>query len=315
MTDYVVGIDLGGTKIDLGLVDPENTIVRRKRIPTYSERGAESVVERIADVVAEFGRELPIGGQIAALGICTPGPVDHVSGTLLTLVNLPGLSNTPLRAMLAERLKLPVRLEHDAKAAALGDFHYGAGRDAQSMAYTTIGTGVGAALIIDGQLYYGDRNASGEVGHITIDRYGEMCSCGTRGCVETYMSGPWLARRYQRVLAGRGAPADTSVTGERVAELAQSGDPLARQIVTEAGEALGIALASMAMIVNIDLNVIGGSVAKLGDLLLEPARRTMPQYCFRALGAGVRIVSSALEDRGPILGCAWMARDALERGE
>ncbi|MDZ4763977.1 MAG: ROK family protein [Chloroflexota bacterium] len=308
MSDYVVGVDLGGTKIDIGLVDADNRIVARRRIPTQSEQGGAAVVERIADVLADFARET--GTTAVALGICTPGPVDHVSGTLLTLINLPGLSNTSLRALLAERLGIPVKLEHDAKAAALGDFHYGAGRGARSMAYITIGTGVGAALILDGQLYYGDRNAAGEIGHITIDRYGEVCSCGTRGCVETFMSGPWLIRRYLRAAAGRGVLFDTNITGERLAELAQSGDILARQVITEAGEALGIAVASLAMLVNVDLNVIGGSVAKLGDLLLDPARRTMPQFCFRALGAGVQILPSALDDRAPILGCAWLARAA-----
>lgn len=309
MMDYVVGVDLGGTKIDIGLVDADNRIVARRRVPTHSEEGGVAVVERIAGVVEDMARET--GGKVTALGICTPGPVDHINGMPLYLVNLPGLSNTPLRAMLAERLKLPVKLDHDAKAAALGDFHYGAGVGARSMSYITIGTGVGAALILNGELYYGDRNVSGEIGHITIDRHGEVCSCGTRGCVETYMSGPWLTRRYQWALERRGVPSDGAVTGERVAELAQSGDPVARQIVSEAGEALGIAVASLTMLVNIDLNVIGGSVAKLGDLLLEPARRTMPEFCFRSLGAGVQILPSALDDRAPILGCAWLAREAL----
>lgn len=305
---WVVGVDLGGTKIDIGLVAPDNTVPARRRIATDSEHGAASVVERIAAVVESF--ELPAGEKIAALGICTPGPVDHVNGELLTLVNLPGLSNTPLRALLSERLNMPVRLEHDAKAAALGDFHYGAGKHFNSMTYTTIGTGVGAAIILNGQLYYGDGNASGEVGHITIDRYGEVCQCGTRGCVETYMSGPWLAKRYERGVSIAGAAPDEPITGELVAHLAENGDPLALNIITEAGEALGIAVASMAMLFDIELNVIGGSVAKLGDLLIAPARRTMPDYCFRALGERVKIVPTALGGSGPLLGCAWLARQA-----
>lgn len=313
MDEWVVGVDLGGTKIDIGLIAPDNSIVARQRIGTESEKGADSVVERIAEVVESrtFKVQVPSGEKIAALGICTPGPVDHVNGELLTLVNLPGLSNTPLRALLAERLGIPVRLEHDAKAAALGDFHYGAGKkdSAHSMIYITIGTGVGAAIILDGHLYYGDGNASGEIGHITIDRYGEQCHCGTRGCVETYMSGPWMAKRYERALTQAGKVSKEPITGELVAQLAERGDITARYIVTEAGEALGIAIASMAMIFDVELNVIGGSVAKLGDLLLEPARRTMPEYCFRALGERIRIVPTALGNNGPLLGCAWLARN------
>ncbi len=312
---WVVGVDLGGTKIDMGLVAPDNTVSARRRIATESELGAASVVERIAEVVEAFASQVPAGEKIAALGICTPGPVDHINGELLTLVNLPGLSNTPLRALLSERLQMPVRLEHDAKAAALGDFHYGAGKQhgVRSMTYTTIGTGVGAAIILDGQLYYGDGNASGEVGHITIDRHGEVCPCGTRGCVETYMSGPWLAKRYERGLSIAGAAPDELITGELVAQLAENGDPLALNVVTEAGEALGIAIASMAMLFDIELNVIGGSVAKLGEMLLEPARQTMPEYCFRALGERVKIVPTALGNNGPVLGCAWLARQVADQ--
>lgn len=311
MGEWVVGVDLGGTKIDLGLVDAENNIVTRRRIATESEQGPAAVVERIAQIVSEFERELPAGARIAAMGICTPGPVDHVTGTLLTLVNVPGLSNTPLRQMLTDRLKIPVRLEHDAKAAALGDFHYGAGRGAKSMIYIVIGTGVGAAIIIDGQLYYGDRNSSGESGHMTVNPNGELCACGTRGCLETYTSGPWLVRRFERALDESGRIADTIITGELVANLARQGDPEALKVVREAGEALGIAVASMAMVLNIDLNVVGGSVVKIGDPLFEAARKTVPNFCFKAVGEGVKVVPTALGDDGPILGCAWMARVVL----
>lgn len=310
MSEWVVGVDLGGTKIDLGLVDAENKIVARRRIPTENEKGPADVVERIAQIVSEFEREVP--ERIAAMGICTPGPVDHISGTLLTLVNVPGLSNTPLRQMLADRLKIPVRLEHDAKAAALGDFHYGAGRGSRSMIYIVIGTGVGAAIIIDGQLYYGDRNSSGESGHMTVNPNGELCTCGTRGCLETYTSGPWLARRFETALVDAGRTVYQTITGELVAQLAGQGDEIALKIVREAGEALGIAVASMAMVLNIDLNVVGGSVVKIGDPLFEAARKTVPNFCFKAVGEGVRVVPTALGDDGPILGCAWMAREALK---
>ncbi|NUQ05348.1 MAG: ROK family protein [Anaerolineae bacterium] len=192
---WVIGIDLGGTKTAVGLVSPENQVVGQRRIATHEEEGPASIVERIAGQIADLEREH--GQKAEAVGICCPGPVDHRSGSLLTLVNLPGLSNTPLRRLLADRLGLPVRLDHDAKAAALGEFHYGAGRGRGSMVYVVIGTGVGAAIILDGKLHYGESNTAGEVGHITVDRHGDLCACGSRGCMETYTSGPWLARRYR----------------------------------------------------------------------------------------------------------------------
>ena len=123
---WVIGIDLGGTKTAIGLVSPENRIVGQRRISTHEEQGPASIVERIAHEISELEREH--GHKAQAVGICCPGPVDHVTGSLLTLVNLPGLSNTPLRQRLTERLGVPVKLDHDAKAAALGEFYYGAGR-------------------------------------------------------------------------------------------------------------------------------------------------------------------------------------------
>jgi len=312
MSDWVVGVDLGATKIALGLIEPADRIVAYRRIPTNAHEGPQAVVERIAQSVAELERELPDEGRIAALGICSPGPVDHQTGMLIDPPNLSGLHHTPLRQMLSEGLNLPVSLEHDAKVAALGEFYYGAGRGERSMVYIVVGTGVGAAIIADGRLYRGAHNIAGEVGHITLDRHGDLCSCGSRGCVETYVAGPWLARRYQRVLQ-RGGPERQlgdrkPVTGEQVAYLAEEGDALAMQVMTEAGEALGVAVASMAMILDIGLYVVGGSVTKSGDLLLEPARRIVPQYSYQSVSSRVRIVATELGDDGPILGCGWLAR-------
>jgi glucokinase len=310
MDQWVIGIDLGGTKIEMGLVDPQDRIIERHRLPTGADQGPEAVVERIAGGVARLKAALPRGQRIAALGLCSPGPLDHETGMLLDPPNLPRLHHTPLRQMLVDRLDLPVRLEHDAKAAALGEFYYGAGRGERSMVYIVVGTGVGAAIIADGKLYRGEHNLAGEVGHITLDRNGVLCHCGSRGCAETYLSGPWLARHYQRALE-QPAAGGPSITGERVAHLANQGDPLALQVMENAGEALGLVVAALAMILNIDLYVVGGSVAKSGDLLLEPARRIVPRYSFQSVSAQVRIVVAGRGDDGPILGCSWLARQAL----
>jgi glucokinase len=203
-------------------------------------------------------------------------------------------------------------LEHDAKAAGLGDYFFGAGRGARSMIYVVVGTGVGAAMIVDGAVYRGAHNSAGEIGHTTIDRHGELCSCGSHGCVETYMSGPWLARRYERA-AALSAAEGPPITGGDVARLAGEGNAAAVAVFADAGDALGAAVATMAMMLDVDLYVIGGSVAKAGDLLLEPARRGVPKYSFRSVGERVRIVPTALGDDGPILGCAWLARQAAEQ--
>jgi len=313
MTAWVAGIDLGGTKIEVGIIAPDNRIVARRRFPTEDHRGPASVVARIAACIAELQAQLPGGEPVAAVGVCTPGPVDHATGTLLDPPNIPGLHHTPLAALLSARLGVPVRIDHDAKATGLGEYHYGAGRGERSMVYMIVGTGVGIAIIADGAIYRGLHNSAGEFGHTTMDRWGAVCSCGSRGCVETFMSGPWLARRYAAAQRGETPTLETATTlgGQEIAALAQQGDPLALRILTDAGEALGAAVATLAMTLDIDCYVIGGSVAHCGDLFFGPARRTVPRYSFRSVGERVRIVGNQLDTDGALLGCAWLARQAL----
>jgi len=316
MEPWVVGVDLGGTTIKLGLIDPQNKILERRKIPTNPEAGPESAIEHIAEVVDEFKTLIPDKEKIAALGICCPGPLDHETGMLINPTNLPKFYNVPLRQMLVDRLNMPVSMEHDAKSAALGEFYYGAGRNQKSMVYVVVGTGVGAAIIMDGQLIRGVKNFAGEIGHATVDRNGELCSCGSKGCLETYTSGPWLARRYQRLLdqespASRPAT-EIQITGETVINLAREGNPLAEKIMLEAGEAVGIAVATMAMMLDVELYVFGGGVSKCGDLLLEPARHTVPKYSFQTVGPHVRLITSELGEDAPLLGCGWQARQLLE---
>ena len=298
---HVIGIDLGGSKIALGLVDPQNRILARRRLDTDSQRGLDDVVGRIAGAVQALRSDLPRAATLAAVGIGAPGPVDHISGDLLDLVNLPGISNTPFRRVLEERLALPVKLDHDAKVAALGEFHFGAGRGRGSMIYIVVGTGVGAAIIYQGALIYGESNSAGESGHMTVDPGGHLCHCGSRGCLETYASGPALARHYA-------AATGEALSGADVTQRAQAGDGAALDVLQGAGRALGIAIASLAMTLNIELFVIGGSVAQAGDLLLEPARQSLKEYSFKAVSARLRLAVSPLAGDAPILGAAWLAR-------
>ena len=299
-----IGIDLGGSKIALGLVAADERILARRRIDTRSDAGLESVLGRIAAEVDALNAELPPGQSAAAIGLGAPGPVDHIRGDLLTLVNLPGISNTPFRQALSQRLGLPVALDHDAKVAALGEFHFGAGRDRDSMIYIVIGTGVGAAIIYAGQLLYGEGNSAGECGHMSVDPNGHRCHCGSRGCLEAYASGPALSRHYA-------AATGISISGDEIARRAKTGDAAARQVFDEAGRALGIAIATLAMTLNIETFVIGGSVARAGELLLRPARETLPGYAFAAVAARLRVMASALGEDAPILGAAYLARQLL----
>jgi glucokinase len=304
---WVIGVDLGGTKTAFGLINPENRIVARRTVPTDKADSPQNVVERIAGLVDELRREAP--AEVVALGICTPGLID--AGVVINPVNLPKLANAPLRRMLSERLKLPVELEHDGRAAALGEFHYGAGRDVQSMVHLVLGTGVGGAIFINGKLYRGENNAAGEIGHVTVNPEGDVCQCGSRGCLETYASGPWIARRFQQQIEAEKHQVDEEITGALVARLAAENHPTAKAVMDEAGRALGIAIANLGVLLNIDFYVIGGSVAKAGDVLLQPAMRAVSRYTFKEAGSGIRVVISTLGDDGPILGCGWLARQVI----
>jgi glucokinase len=310
--NWVIGIDLGATKIALGLVNPENKIVARRRIPTNVADGPESAVDRIVENIATLGEVLPENAKIAAVGICSPGPVDHKAGMIVDPPNLTGWINVPFQQMLIEKLNLPVVLEHDAKAAAMGEFHYGAGQGEEHMVYIVTGTGVGAAIIINGQLYRGMHNFAGEIGQLTIDRDGEIVGNNVQGCVQEYLCGPALARNYL-ALASDAQVLDNQneITGKKVVQMAAAGDKLALQIVTDAGEALGIAVGSLSLILDIELYVVGGSVAKAGNMILQPAREILDYYCLQSIADHIRIEPVSLGDDGPILGCAWFAKNAL----
>jgi glucokinase len=314
MDQWVAGIDLGGTKIEVGIVAPDNRIVARKRFPTEDRLGPASVVARIAACIAELQAQLPGGEPVAAVGVCTPGPVDHATGTLLDPPNIPGLHHTPLAALLSTALGAPVRIDHDAKATGLGEFHYGAGRGERSMVYMIVGTGVGIAIIADGEIYRGLHNSAGEFGHTTMDRWGAVCSCGSRGCVETYMSGPWLARRYAAAQRGETPTLETATTlgGQEIMPRWRS-RAIRWRCASSPRRARRWArlIATLAMTLDIDCYVIGGSVAHCGDLFFAPARRTVPRYSFKSVSERVRIVGNQLDTDGALLGCAWLARQAL----
>lgn len=310
MTSWVVGIDLGGTKTAFGLINPDNEIVAHERIPTDADKGPEYIVDRIDEVIKQMETQIPQGEKVSAVGICAPGPLDHITGTIINPTNLPKYYNTPLRQMMEDKLGIPVVLEHDAKAAALGEMHFGAGRGFDSLVYIVCGTGVGAAIIMNGEIIRGEKNYAGEMGHITIDRNGEICPCGSKGCVDTYTSGPWLAKRYMRSYKSEGET--PKITGGDVARMAADGDPLSRKIINEAGEAMGIAIATLAMILDVELYIIGGSVVRAGDIFLEPCRQTAPKYSFISVGPRIKVQAAELGENGAILGAGWLARGRLE---
>ncbi len=284
MTAIRAGLDVGGTKIEALALTADGRIAARTRIPTGW--GDDGVVAAVHDAIAALAAEggFPVS-DVASIGIGIPGLVDAERGRVLHAVNL-GVAELDLAAAVRARLAVPVAVENDVKAAAVGA---GSLRgDAHSMAYLNLGTGVAAGIVIDGRLWRGARGTAGEVGHLSVDPEGRVCGCGQRGCIETFCGGGAVSKAW-----GRGGALPILDIFDR----AEQGDPLAIEL--RAGVAYGAASAVRALVLGADVEtvVLGGGVTALGDRLLDDLRRRL-----RAEAASSAFIGSLrLEDRVELL--------------
>ena len=310
-----IGVDLGGTKMAVGVVDSEQHVLYE---------GKESSIGLSENkLVEDLGRELEEAKEarpdILCAGLGIPATIDHDRGVAIQAVNLE-ISDVPLRDLMSKQLGLPVYMDNDANVAALAEFLFGAGRGARNVVMLTIGTGIGGGLILDGEIYRGSIGAGAELGHIVVQEDGPPCqgNCPNHGCVETLASGTAIAREGKKAAerepdsALGKALAEGPIVGKTVTELAIKGDPLAREVIAEAGRHLGVALASLANIFDPDVIVIGGGVSAVGDLMLEPARQELQS---RALPPMNR-TPVQLAELGPeagMIGAAAMALIELDK--
>ena len=207
-TKYLVGVDLGGTNIVAGaLAEDGSDLLALRSEPTRADQGADAVVDRIArmidtviaETIAQTGARRD---DVIGVGVGAPGPLDRERGIVVTTPNL-GWTNFPLRDVIAERTRLPVRIDNDANCATLGEWWLGAARGANNVIGMTIGTGIGGGIIMGGRLYHGSSDVAGEIGHATIDITGRRCKCGNYGCLEAYASGPSIADRAREAVGAR----------------------------------------------------------------------------------------------------------------
>jgi glucokinase len=309
---YLGVVDLGGTKILSMIVDEGGRILGEDRRPTEAAEGPEVGLERIAASLEAVLAETGLGrDDLRAAGVCSPGPIDPVRGVLPEASNLPGWINVPIRQYLADRLGVPVILEHDATAAAYGEFVYGAGRGFRNIIYITVSTGIGAGLVLDGRLYRGASGAAGEVGHITIEAEGPPCFCGKPGHVEGLASGRAIAREGEAVLARGGSPLmarlaeeDGQLSAATVQRAAEAGDPEAIRILRRAGYYLGIGLAAYVDIFNPEVLIIGGGLRHMRDFYLGPAEEEMTRRAWQENLKVVRLVQVELGDYSGAMGVA-----------
>lgn len=312
-----IGIDIGGTKVLGALVDASGTVTLEKRIPSPAQ-DPDQMVEVVASLISELANAA--GQELEAVGVAAAGFIDATGSTVLYAPNLKW-RNEPLRERLEQRTKLAVVIENDANAAGWAEFRFGAGQGAKDMAMLTLGTGVGGAIISDGQLRRGGFGIAGELGHIRVVRDGRPCGCGRKGCVEQYASGTALLNAAKALVASNDpaaamlaelSPSADQLTGQHIAQALLAGDSGARALIEDLGQYLGEAMGSITAALDPEVYVIGGGLSEAGELVLEPIRRSfeaeVPANGFRPVA---KVVGATFSNQAGVIGAADLARQSL----
>ena len=313
MTKVYLSVDLGGTRIRAARCRPDGTIETRTEQFTRAEDGPDAVIERIAESLWEVW---PEAGNVAAIGVVAPGPVDPFTGLIFLAPNIPGFVNLPLRDRLQAIFKVPVIIGNDANLAGLAEWRYGAAQGHHHVIYLTVSTGIGGGVIIGDHLLLGNRGLAGELGHIKVNFDGSLCQCGSRGCIEAIASGTGLARQVrERLQAGEVSVITALVDGdleainvEVIARAAAQGDALANAVLDRSFYALGMAVVSCLHSFNPSIVVIGGGVSNLGERIFKPLRETVQQNVMDQ-AYNCPIVSAQLSGDVGLLGALALALD------
>lgn len=321
---YLVGIDLGGTKVLAALIDDKGRIVAEKKMATEAAQGAEKVVSRIAKAIKAVIKDADIAAkEVLAVGVGAPGPLNPETGVILNAPNLPGWRDVPLAKMLEKETGLPTYIENDVNAGTYGEYKLGAGRGVKDIVGIFVGTGVGGGLIVGGKLRSGYRHVAAEVGHIIILADGPACGCGNKGCLEALASRTAIVRDIMfAIQSGRpsviaelsGGKAENVTSGVLV-EAVRRGDALTLEVLGRAQYYLGILVADVVNFFDPEMVILGGGVVEaFGDEFLQPIRQTA-RGCFIAKHEmeRVKIVSAELGDYAGVLGAAMLAAERAEK--
>ncbi|MEU6530740.1 ROK family protein [Streptomyces sp. NPDC046928] len=302
--DLVAALDIGGTKIAGALVDGHGTIAVRAQRPTPAREDGETVMRAVEEVVQELAAS-PSWGRVSALGIGSAGPVDASAGTV-SPVNVPGWRGYPLVRRVREATGgLPVELIGDGVAITAAEHWQGAAQGHDNALCMVVSTGVGGGLVLGGRLHTGPTGNAGHIGHISVDLDGDLCPCGSRGCVERIASGPNIARRALDGGWRPGPDGDTSAAA--VAAAAREGDPVAVASFERAARALAAGIAATATLVEIDIAVIGGGVGKAGDVLFTPLRKALADYATLSFVRRLTVAPARMGTDAGLVGAAAAA--------
>ena len=293
----IVGVDIGGTKIAVGGVDGDGRVVARRECLTEPERGPADGLARIQAMIRAVAAEA--GGELRGIGIGSTGPIDPFDGAVGKVDTLPTWQGSNLMTPLMEAFGVPVALENDADAAALGEAAWGAGRGREHFVYVTISTGIGAGVVLSGRLYRGTAASHPEIGHHVVDASGPMCYCGARGCWEAVASGPSLA-----AWARENGVEGENITAATVCALAARGDPIATRAVEREAYYVGVGLGNIISMFCPDAIALGGGVMKSAGLMLERIREVIRTNCTLVPYAKAQIVPACLGENAGLAGAA-----------
>ncbi len=318
---FVIGVDVGGTKVAAGLVDHEGNIQSQARGAMISDQGAQAGLDAVVTVIEEVAAASQAHDSIRAMGICSPGPLDPVAGIVINPPNLPCWRNFPLASEISQIYGVPVKVDNDANAAALAESLWGAGRGYRNVFYACIGTGIGTGIVFDNAIYHGRTGAAAEGGHVSIDYRGPRCGCGKLGCVEVLASGPAIARRaraalstqsgqHSRLLELAGGNLE-AVTSQMVGQANAAGDPLANKILRETVEFLSVWLGNIVDLLEPDVIIMGGGVASMLRPFFDEICASLPQHCINSRCAEIPIVHAFYGEDAGIAGGAALSSDRL----
>lgn len=311
---YVVGVDLGASHLIIAISNFTSQIIDEIESPFDITLGPEKSLEYVDKMLRDGLQKNNITLEdVHAVGLGVPGPIATEAGMVIAPPIMPGWDGYPIRSALQKKWNIPVSLNNDAELGALGEWAFGAARGEDYLAYIKVGTGIGAGLLLNGQIYHGSTGSAGEIGHLTIDENGALCECGNTGCLETVAGGRAIARQAQeavargkRTLLASMGPAE-SLTAKDVAAAARRGDLVAQEIITRAGSTLGIAIAGLVNLFNPRMIVVGGGVSEIGDLFLQPIRDAVERRSLPASVRSVKINSAVLRRRSSIMGAVVQA--------
>ncbi len=314
-----VGVDLGGTTFNVGVVAPDGTLVAEQSYDTPHSGNEPAALLAVASAVGGIMEQAAIKPeQLLGIGAGIPGPVDPEAGIIKQAPNMHELDGMNAVEILSAETGAKVHIANDAFCATLAELRYGAGRDVENMVMFTLGTGVGGGIALDNQVRRGPRQIMGEVGHIVVEPNGRRCGCGNHGCLEAMVGRDGMVDQAVRlleqgipsVLAERGGARHEKLTPKMISEAAQEGDEVALRVMNTSGHYLGVALCSCIVLTDPDLIVLGGGIAAAGDVLFEPIRRTVRHRSIISGYDTSRIVPAELGNAAGMIGAAALVFDA-----